>query len=105
MLLCWIKNKIGEHSLYDELKNYLFKIIAVYLPGACEFLRITENSVTWYFENLYVYGLQIKNLNWKQELIFCFKHMVFIFCGINTPKCFKSETSHKRVIVFIFINT
>ena len=31
--------------------------------------------------------------------------MVFIFCGINTPKCLKSETSNKRVIVFIFINT
>ena len=38
-------------------------------------------------ENVYVYGLQIKVLNWNHEVIFCFKHMVFIFCGINIPKC------------------
>ena len=105
MLLCWIKNKIGEHSLYDELKNYIFKIIAVSAWGQWVFEDYRKQRDMGCSENLYVYGLQIKNLNWKHDVIFCFKHMVFISCGINTPKCLKSETSHKRVIVFIFINT
>ena len=67
-----------------NFKNYIFEITAISPVGFEDYRNYRDMEFS---EHVYVYGLQRKNLNWKHEAIFRFKHTVFIFCGINVLWC------------------